>query len=90
MIVKTDEHINKLMNLLDEAGHEMEDWSSNVRYLCKQCSQVTPHEEHDHDLEDSWNPQKYFGVATLNPEKARGLIRNWADAHGYTMEEGHE
>lgn len=42
-----DDDLHVLEELLSQGSHVLEDWTVNVRMLCKQCSEGVPHEHHD-------------------------------------------
>ena len=55
----------------------IEDWSS-IRVLCAACSEGTPH---DHDGSDrTWNPERRFGIASVNESLALARIEHWLKA----------
>jgi hypothetical protein len=43
---ESEHDIDALLTRLEQAGHAVEDWSRNVRMLCKHCSEGTAHAEH--------------------------------------------
>ena len=45
----TDETMALLRRLAEERRVPLEDWTTNVRFLCRACSLGEPHETHDHD-----------------------------------------
>lgn len=63
-------------------AHEV--WTTNVRVLCQQCSEGTPH-EHDaeRDPQPGWPDRHVLGLSTASPEAARRVLEHWsADADG--------
>lgn len=60
-------------------GH-VEDWTSNVRMLCKACSEGRPHEHHDADgvKDDSWMARRALGVAADDEPALRAALARWA------------
>lgn len=70
----------ELAAILDEHGYAGEDWSASVRALCRQCSEGTPHEQHDTELEPAgWVPARDFGIAAP-PARAEQLLETWTSA----------
>jgi hypothetical protein len=61
-----------------QAGH-VEDWTSNVRVLCKACSEGTPHEHHDQDggQDDGWAAQRWLGAAAPDETALRTALASW-------------
>ncbi len=52
-----------LQALATEGGHVMEEWTVNVRNLCKQCSEGSPHDALDAALPSERQAQRELGVA---------------------------
>lgn len=75
----SQESAAELLQLLSGEDMHAEDWSENIRTLCKACSEGEPHEEHDHDAEDdgTWKPQRSFGVAALSLEAVQQASAAW-------------
>jgi len=75
--ISGDADLQELCAALDERGVDYEDWTSNVRILCKQCSEGRPHEHHDTTLKDSWTDRHVLGIAAVNPDNARAVLEGW-------------
>ncbi len=60
----------------------VEDWSGNVRILCRQCSEGRPHEQHDHELKTPWTRERRLGVAVHPDEDVESLLKQWAATTG--------
>jgi len=67
-----------LERMLGRAGCASEDMS-NIRMLCRQCSEGLVHEQHDHDRPDPrWNPNRRLLIATRSPKRLRLALKQWA------------
>lgn len=77
-----EECYQDLVQALDKENIEYEDWTSNVRLLCKQCSEGTAHEHHDQDLKNSekehWQPNRNFGFACKENGALKEILKAWA------------
>lgn len=67
--------LNALTAALDTAQVDHEVWTTNVRTLCKQCSEGTPHE---HDQMPAWPDSHTLGISTTSPESARQVLERWS------------
>ncbi|NHA06458.1 tetratricopeptide repeat protein [Mucilaginibacter sp. HC2] len=70
------QHIDKLDELCHNANVEFEDWST-IRILCKQCSEGTPHETHDHDLKAENNDEHHIGFASISKDVLTQVLVQW-------------
>ena len=77
--ISADLDLQDLYAAFDESGIEYEDWTSNVRILCRQCSEGHPHEHHDDELKDNWNDRHALGIAAIDPGQARLILEKWAN-----------
>lgn len=77
--INTDEDFEVLDKALYEAGHEIEDWTSNTRMLCKQCSEGTPHEAHDQELEKEWTGERTLAIATTDFDSVESMVTQWVN-----------
>jgi tetratricopeptide (TPR) repeat protein len=87
--VESAESLKALERLCEIAGVEIEDWTANIRNLCKACSEGRPHEGHDTDLKEpaSWSGQRRVGFAAMDREYLEGVLRAWAEKPGRSVEE---
>jgi hypothetical protein len=67
-----------LAQAFEAASIEMEDWTGNVRMLCKQCSEGAPHEHHDEDGEKAWSRTRKLGIATSDWDAADAVLMAWS------------
>ncbi len=67
---------------LDAATHgselAMEDWTSSIRYLCKSCSEGSPHEHCAGPEDEGWNEDRVVAIAAPSEESVRALLARWA------------
>jgi len=70
------EDIDKLNDLCNSAKVEFEDWST-IRILCKKCSEGTPHESHDHDLQGEPSSERLFGFASTSRDAVLQVLTDW-------------
>ena len=80
--VESPAGIEALDEALTAARGHVEDWTSNVRILCKACSEGTPHEHHDQDggKDDSWATQRVLGAAAPDEVALRAALARWEAA----------
>jgi hypothetical protein len=57
-----------------------EDWTTNVRALCRQCSEGKPHQQHDSELSRAWFSEHTFGVAATQGARLEALFEEWERA----------
>ena len=75
--IESDEDLKVLQKIFSDTPHHFEDWSTNVRILCRQCSEGKPHEHHDNDLKNEWNPKRTLGIAVHGHESILGIFEIW-------------
>jgi tetratricopeptide (TPR) repeat protein len=68
------EQIEWLARLAETTGVVMEDWTGNVRTLCSQCSEGTPHESHDTEGQKLWNTDRRIGFGCSVPNQINEII----------------
>lgn len=69
-----DEDATALIDLLDSRGFSAEDWTKNVRNLCKQCSEGLPAPHSHPKLTD--NAERDYGIASPIG-LAREILAHW-------------
>jgi len=71
--------IEALEAAADAAGCHIEDWTANVRMLCKACSEGRPHEHHDEDggRDDRWAARRVLGAAAQDESVLRAALARW-------------
>lgn len=77
--ITEENDLDELENIFSTTPHEFEDWTTNIRNLCKQCSEGKLHEQHDHELKSEWNPERTLGVANNSLESVEALFKEWQE-----------
>lgn len=77
VLISKDEDFISLEELFQKTENEFEDWTTNVRMLCKQCSEGNPHEKHDSDLEKIWTGERILGIATKYQDSIVEIFDEW-------------
>lgn len=80
----SDETMALLRRLAEERRVPLEDWSTNVRFLCRACSLGEPHETHDHDGAPP-NGERLVALAAESDEAIADLLDTFTSELG--MEE---
>ncbi len=71
----TEQQMAALEAAFEAASMPFEDWTANVRPLCKACSEGTPHEHADgDDAAPVWNPTRLAGVAAPSYEEIEAIL----------------
>ena len=71
--------LEALTAALDAAQVDHEVWTTNIRTLCKQCSEGTPHDHtSEHDQQPVWPDSHVLGISTTSPEAARRVLDGWS------------
>jgi hypothetical protein len=78
--VESAEGLKELERACESAGIEIEDWTANIRSLCKACSEGRPHELHDQKLNEAaaWAPKRRVGFGAVALESLNGVLGAWA------------
>jgi hypothetical protein len=74
---ESDSDAAALISLFDARGFSAEDWTANVRNLCKSCSEGLP-EEHEHPPLASMTDREYGLACPMG--LARELLDSWRAA----------
>ena len=69
--------MNELEKIFSATQHEFEDWTSNIRSLCRQCSEGIPHAHHDKELEKQLPLKRTLGLAIFNNQNVIPLFDDW-------------
>lgn len=85
VMIRSDDDLEELKKAIFKAGHEIEDWTKNTQYLCKQCSEGTPHEKHDHELENEWSAERTLAIATTDLNDVRSIVEQWVESTSGTV-----
>lgn len=73
---------NLLIAAVDGNGYAAEDWTQNVRLLCRRCSQGTVHSEHSEAALHEGR-EHFIGMAG-SPEHIYSLVQQWEQRRGCT------
>ena len=64
--------------MCDDALMGFENWTQSVHMLCKQCSEGTPHETHDEDLENkNFDQELNFAIAAKSRSELEAVLYKW-------------
>lgn len=75
--------LEALTSALDEAQVDHEVWTTNIRILCKRCSEGTPHEHaSEKDQTPAWPDSHMLGISTTSPDAARRVLERWNSSGG--------
>jgi tetratricopeptide (TPR) repeat protein len=66
--------LDALRDAARRAGGAGENWSGTVRYLCRACSEGTPHDRHDSEGDADSLP---FAVAALSEDHVDRILEGW-------------
>lgn len=77
--------VKALCDALDAAGAAAEDWTTNVRTLCKQCSEGTPHDVHDRRLVAEPDGRYRLGIAPADVAAAKRALHAWDAGRGRVL-----
>jgi len=72
------EEIESLIDLANERGLAAEDWSANIRMLCKACSEGGLASEHTHDADQT--SYRRIGFAALSEIQTNEVLQSWLAA----------
>jgi tetratricopeptide (TPR) repeat protein len=75
--IGVDADLDALLDALEKAQVEHENWTATVRMLCKQCSEGTPHEHHDLLLGKEWQACHVVAIAANDPVAAQAVLAAW-------------
>jgi hypothetical protein len=64
----------------------VENWSTQIRMICRQCSEGHPHDTHDHELEEAHSLDSFLiGLAARSQEHLSQVLRGWSTTHGLEL-----
>ncbi|HEY4065167.1 MAG TPA: tetratricopeptide repeat protein [Puia sp.] len=78
--------IETLHQLCQKEGIGFDDWS-NIKFICKQCSEGVPHEHHELPLNREGITERIFGFAAITEESLVRVLNAWLKATGCKCEE---
>jgi tetratricopeptide (TPR) repeat protein len=75
---ESQKDLDKLFELLKVYELPNENWTSTIRILCKQCSEGTPHEVHDNQLEETVREGEFhIGIASKDLQSVEEVLEKW-------------
>lgn len=80
--ITKDDDLLQLDEILSTGSHIAEDWTGNVRILCKQCSEGAPHTHHDSEVTKVWQSERRLGVAVCGGGNLPELFETWQKKTG--------
>ena len=85
--VESAKGLQELKRACESADIEIEDWTSNLRNLCKACSEGRPHEGHDQELKESlpWAFSRRVGFAAISLESLNRVLEEWTGRPGRSV-----
>lgn len=76
--ISSDDDMVALDHLSEKHDCAMEDWTQSVNILCKECSEGTPHEHHNNDADNEWQPKRNIGFAARTKQDVNNLLALWS------------
>lgn len=68
-----EDHSQQVKDFCEKNGITFENWSSTIRILCRQCSEGTPHEQHDLQLAKDAKSRWRFAFAAADIQAFKPL-----------------
>jgi TPR repeat len=84
-----EQDLDRLETLLAGVPHEIEDWTSNVRVICKRCSEGIPHDHGDDGFSQEFELIHKLGIAAQDQtvvEKALAKLQKQTGARLLSLE----
>lgn len=81
----TADQIASLERVANDAGVTMEDWTANVRSLCRQCSEGTPHDIHQNSPDPTWQVERRIGLAAVERSQIDALVEACSTIDGLAL-----
>ncbi len=75
--INSDDDLDTLEDIISDTPHEFEDWTTNIRTICRQCSEGKPHDHHDQDLAEEWVSERTLGIAVSNKSSLDDVFTTW-------------
>jgi tetratricopeptide (TPR) repeat protein len=75
---ESQKDLDKLIELLNDYELPNENWTTTIKMLCKQCSEGTPHEVHDKQLEEKTKEGEFqIGIASIDSQSIKEVLDKW-------------
>ncbi|HET6432892.1 hypothetical protein [Dyella sp.] len=81
----TADRVASLERVANDVGITMEDWTADVRSLCRQCSEGIPHDTHDHLPEPTWQVERSIGLAAVDRSQIDALVEACSTIDGLVL-----
>lgn len=81
----TADRIASLERVANDVGVTMEDWTANVRSLCRQCSEGIPHDTHDHLPDPTWQVERRIGLAASEQSQLDAVVEACSTIDGLVL-----
>lgn len=69
--------LEKLEAIFSKTSSRFEDWTANIRAICRQCSEGRPHNHHDKELGIQWESERTLGIAAHRDDNILNLLEEW-------------
>lgn len=69
--------LEKLEAIFSRTQSRFEDWTANIRAICRQCSEGRPHNHHDNELGNQWESERTLGIAVNKGDNFLKLFEEW-------------
>ena len=80
VVIESEADLEALDVAFTATQSSFEDWTQNIRSLCKACSEGRPHANHDHELEEQWLPERRLGIAVYPGDDIDQILNRWQEA----------
>jgi hypothetical protein len=81
-------HFEDLQQRCWNSDIAIENWTTGVQMLCKQCSEGKPHETHDHELKKP-SEESLIAFASTSQEKLEQILDDWCNKTGNDYYDSH-
>lgn len=75
--IKSESDLESLDDAFAATQSIFEDWTENVRTLCRACSEGRPHADHDHELENEAPAERRLGIAVYPGDDIVLILNEW-------------
>jgi hypothetical protein len=77
-VLNNENYFKSLQAKCEDADIAIENWTTSVRFLCRQCSEGKPHERHDHELINRAD-ENLTAFASTSQEKLVLVLEAWSN-----------
>src|SRR5262249_21102565 len=76
---RSDE-VEMLVEMTSAVGLFAEDWSTNIRVLCRACSEGRPFDDkHKHDHDPGTMPDRRVAIAAQSEDQVQNVLKLWRE-----------